>query len=232
LGKIIHHSSFIIHHSSFITMKNLLFLLLLTSASLSAQNAKYISAMKKAITQLDSAKTSDRQLEAANSFARIASAEPKEWLPAYYAAFSQLSAAFNLLKENPAKALEIVDAAQASLDKAKALAPNESEVAVMQAYILIARVSENPMVKGQELSGQVFAELGKAAALNPQNPRAPFLQGMYTMNMPEFFGGGADRAKPFFEKAAALYGQQSVAELMPFWGKETNAYFLEQVSKK
>lgn len=191
-----------------------------------AQNARYTAAMTKAITQLDSAKTSAQHLEAANSFARIASAEPKEWLPAYYAAFGQINAAFVLLRENPSKAEEAIDAAQSSLDKAKALAPAESEIAVLQAYILIARVSENPMVKGQELSPQVFAELGKAAALNPDNPRAPFLQGMYTLNMPEFYGGGAARAKPFFEKAAVLYEKAQPEALMPTWGKESNAKFL------
>lgn len=209
-------------------MKNIIFLfaLILFQISGFAQNAKYTAAMTKAILQLDSAKTSAQHLEAANGFARIASAESKEWLPAYYAALSQVSAAFGLLKDNPAKALEVIDAAQFSLDKAMAIAPKESELAVLQAYILIARVSENPMVKGQELSPQVFAALGKAAALNPENPRAPFLQGMYTLNMPEFYGGGAARAKPFFEKAAALYEQAQPGELMPRWGKETNAQFL------
>ncbi|MCC6282492.1 MAG: hypothetical protein IT262_17945 [Saprospiraceae bacterium] len=215
-------------------MKNslLLFSFLFIGASLFAQNAKYNAAMTNAITRLDSAQTSAQYLESANDFARIASAEPKEWLPNYYAALSHLSAAFILLKENPAKALETVDVAQANLDKAKAMVPGESEIAALQAYILIARVSENPMVKGQELSPKVFAELGKAAGLNPKNPRAPFLQGMYTMNMPEFYGGGATNAKPFFEKAAALFEQATPGDLMPRWGKETNAYFLEQVTKK
>ena len=215
-------------------MKNalLLFSFLFVGSALSAQNAKYSAAMSKAITRLDSAKTSTQHLETANDFARIASAEPKEWLPNYYAALSHLSAAFSLLRENPAKALETIDVAQASLDKAKTLAPGESEVAVLQAYILIARVSENPMVKGQELSPRVFAELGKAAGMNPGNPRAPFLQGMYTMNMPEFYGGGATNAKPFFEKAAVLFEQATPGELMPHWGKDTNTYFLEQIAKK
>ncbi|HPI07167.1 MAG TPA: hypothetical protein PLM41_12325 [Saprospiraceae bacterium] len=215
-------------------MKNFvcLFAALFVSFAAFSQNAKYTGAMTKAITELDSAKTIAQHLEAANSFARIASAEPKEWLPDYYAAFNLLSAAFMQLKETPAKALETIDAAQANLDKALAIAPNESEIVVLQAYILIARVSENPMVKGQELSPQVFALLGKAAALNPQNPRAPFLQGTYTMNMPEFYGGGAAKAKPYFEKAATLFEQPVSGNLMPRWGKEANAYFLEQASKK
>ena len=215
-------------------MKNFvcLFAALFLSVAVFAQNTKYTAAMTKAMTELDSAKTIAQHLDAANSFARIASAEPKEWLPDYYAAFSLVSAAFMQLRETPAKALETIDAAQANVEKARAIAPNESEIAVLQAYILIARVSENPMVKGQELSPQVFATLGKAAALNPQNPRAPFLQGMYTMNMPEFYGGGAAKAKPFFEKAATLFELPVSGDLMPHWGKDTNAYFLGKVSGK
>lgn len=215
-------------------MKNVTLFLafILIGSSVFAQNAKYVAAMTKAQVQLDSATTAAQNLEAANSFARIAAAEPKEWLPAYYAAFSQVNAAFKLLRENPAKAGEAIDAAQMSLDLAKSIAPNESEIVVLQAYILIARVSENPMVKGQELSPRVFAELGKASAMDPQNPRAPFLQGMYTMNMPEFYGGGAANAKPFFEKAAVLFEQATPGDLMPNWGKETNARFLEQTTKK
>jgi hypothetical protein len=215
-------------------MKNFvcLFAALFLSVAAFSQNAKYTGAMAKALTELDSAKTIAQHQDAANSFARIASAEPKEWLPGYYAAFSLVSAAFMQLKETPAKALETLDAAQSNLDKAHMIAPNESEIAVLQAYILIARVSENPMVKGQELSPQVFALLGKAAALNPQNPRAPFLQGTYTMNMPEFYGGGAAKAKPYFEKAASLFEQPAIDNLMPHWGKDTNAYFLEMASKK
>jgi hypothetical protein len=68
-------------------------------------------------------------------------------------------------------------------------------------------------------------------ALNPQNPRAPFLQGMYTLNMPEFYGGGAARAKPLFEKAATLFEQPVSDALLPNWGKETNAYFLGETKK-
>ncbi len=215
-------------------MKNALLLLsfFLVCATASTQNTKYTAAMTKTLVLLDSAQTSAQYTDVANGFSRIASAETKAWLPLYYAAFGHLQSAFVLLKEDPAKALETLDMAQANLDKALALVPGESELAVLQAYILIARVSENPMVNGQVLSPQVFAALGKAEALNPVNPRAAFLKGMYTMNMPEFYGGGAAKAKPLFEKAAMLYEQATSDALLPHWGKETNTYFLGQVGGK
>jgi hypothetical protein len=214
-------------------MKNFFLLLtfILTATLLSAQNAQYTAAMTKAVTALDSAKTPTDFQAAANTFSRIAAAEPAEWLPLYYAAFGHLNTAFPMFEQDPAKATLILDLAQASLDKAKTLAPQESELAVMQAYILIGRLMENPMAKGAEITPQVFGELGKAAALNPENPRAAFLHGTYVLNMPAFYGGGAANAKPHFEKAAALFEKESDRGLLPHWGEKANVYFLEKVNQ-
>jgi hypothetical protein len=221
------------NQQSTIKMKHHLLLLALTilSQPLSAQSEKYLAAMTEAVARFDSAKTVAQHQEAANTFARIASAEPAEWLPAYYAAFSRLRAGIDLLKEEPAKALQAFDLAQTDLDQARALAPQESEIAVLQAYILIGRVMESPMVKGQTLSPRVFAELAKAEALNPQNPRGPFLRGMYTLNMPDFYGGGAAKARPFFEQAAALYDKAPAAGLAPHWGKASNTKLLARLNE-
>ncbi len=202
----------------------------LTTFALSAQNSQYTTAMTNAVAQLDTAKSMADFQTAANTFSRIAAAEPKEWLPLYYAAFSHLNAAFKMFKEDAGKATLTLDLAQTNLDKAAALAPQESELPVLQAYIYTGRVMENPMVKGQEYSPKVFAQLGKASAMNPNNPRAPFLQGTYTLNMPEFYGGGAAKAKPLFEKAAALYEQEKDRGLLPHWGKKGNDYYLSQVN--
>lgn len=214
-------------------MKNLLFPICLTLIAylLPAQNAQYHSAMTKTVAALDSADTPADYQAAANTFSRIAQAEPKEWLPLYYAAFSLMNQAFPMFREDAAKAIQALDLAQATLDKAKALAPGESDLAVLQAYLYIGRVMENPMVKGAEMTPKVFGELEKAAAINPGNPRAAFLQGTYVLNMPEFYGGGAANAKPHFEKAAALFEQEKDRGLLPHWGKQANAYYLEQLGQ-
>lgn len=214
-------------------MKNFFFLSILTlsTALLNAQSTQYHSAMTRAVAAIDSADTPADYQATANTFSRIAQAEPKEWLPLYYASFSHLNHAFPLFKEDPAKALQTLDLAQAALDKAKALAPGESDIAVLQAYVYIGRLMENPMVKGAEMTPKVFGELEKAAAMNPQNPRALFLRGTYVLNMPEFYGGGAANAKPYFEKAAALFEQESERGLLPHWGKKANTYYLEQLNQ-
>lgn len=214
-------------------MKSYLFLIVATliTTFLNAQNTQYTSAMTKAVAEIDSAGTPADYQAAANTFSRIAQAEPKEWLPLYYAAYSHLNHAFPMFREDAAKALQTLDLAQAALDKAKALAPGESDLAVLQAYLYIGRLMENPMAKGAEMTPKVFGELEKAAALNPDNPRAPFLQGTYVLNMPEFYGGGAVNAKPHFEKAAVLFEKEKDRGLLPHWGKKANAYYLEQLGQ-
>lgn len=215
-------------------MKKICFSLVLAFFAflLPAQNDRYVSAMNAAVAQLDTARSAADFQAAANTFARIAAAEPGQWLPEYYAAFSNLMVAFPLFSKDAAQALRTLDGAQASLDRAQALAPKESELAVLQAYVLIGRVMENPMAKGAELSPKVFAELEKAVALDPANPRAPFLKGTYVLNMPEFYGGGAANAKPLFEQAVALFEQEKGRGLLPHWGRRTNAQYLEKVSTK
>ncbi|MEQ1745035.1 MAG: hypothetical protein ABMA02_06405 [Saprospiraceae bacterium] len=215
-------------------MKKICFSLVLAFFAflLPAQNDRYVSAMNAAVAQLDTARSATDFQAAANTFARIAAAEPGQWLPEYYAAFSNLMVAFPLFSKDAAQALRTLDGAQASLDRAQALAPKESELAVLQAYVLIGRVMENPMAKGAELSPKVFAELEKAVALDPANPRAPFLKGTYVLNMPEFYGGGAANAKPLFEQAVALFEQEKGRGLLPHWGRRTNAQYLEKVSTK
>lgn len=214
-------------------MKNfILFIsLTLTTPLLTAQSAQYTSAMTKAVAAIDSADTPAEYQATANTFSRIAQVEPKEWLPLYYAAFSHLNHAFPMFKEDAARALQTLDLAQAALDKARALAPGESDLAVLQAYVYIGRLMENPMVKGAEMTPKVFGELEKAAAQNPENPRAPFLRGTYVLNMPEFYGGGAVNAKPYFEKAAVLFEKETDRGLLPHWGKKANEYYLEQLGQ-
>ncbi|MFN0015361.1 MAG: hypothetical protein ACKVU2_12510 [Saprospiraceae bacterium] len=215
-------------------MKKICFSLVITIVPifLAAQNDRYVSAMTAAVAQLDTARVMGDFQASANTFARIAAAEPGQWLPEYYAAFSNLMIAFPLFSKDAVQAMRTLDGAQASLERAKALAPNESELAVLQAYVWIGRVMESPMTKGAEMSPKVFAELERAVALDPANPRAPFLEGTYVLNMPEFYGGGAANAKPLFEQAVALFEQEKDRGLLPHWGRRINAQYLEKVSTK
>ncbi|TNE61385.1 MAG: hypothetical protein EP344_06095 [Bacteroidetes bacterium] len=215
-------------------MKNIFLsvVLALIANTLTSQETSYQAAMTQAVAALDSTSGIDAFQASANAFSRIAAARPTEWLPYYYAAFSNLQAAFPLFQRDAAKATLILDLAQASLDKAKTLAPEESELSVLQAYLYIGRLMEDPMSKGAQITPMVFGELGKAAAQNPQNPRAPFLKGTYVLNMPEFYGGGVENARPYFEKAATLFEAEANRGLLPHWGRKANTGYLKQISEE
>ena len=55
-----------------------------------AQSERYAPAMKKNITMLDSALQKGNAKELANNFERIGDAEKTQWLPYYYAAYSNI----------------------------------------------------------------------------------------------------------------------------------------------
>ncbi len=216
-------------------MKKVLFIFALTALStlqLWGQSEKYTMAMKTAVVALDSATNADEFIAIANMFTRIGSAEPKAWLPGYYASYANLIAGFITNGKDMTKGQGYIDNAQTLLNNAAKLASQPadlSEVAVLQAYIYIGKITEDPMAKGAELSPKIFQELGKAGGLNANNPRAPMLQGLFTLNMPEFYGGGAKNAKPFLEKAQGLYDAATTDGVQPSWGKGQNSDLLKSV---
>ncbi|HAS39744.1 MAG TPA: hypothetical protein DCS93_04665 [Microscillaceae bacterium] len=192
-----------------------------------AEDSKYEKAMKANLGKMKTAKTKADLQAVANQFERIASAEKSKWLPNYYAAYTYIRMT-NFAKDNTAKD-QLLDKAKTLLETATKLAPNNSEVVALEAYLALTRLSVDPMARGREYSGAVFAKAGKAKALNPKNPRPYFLEGILKMNMPPAFGGGKDQACPLFKTAAKNFeGFQPKTELMPNWGKETNAKMMKR----
>lgn len=217
-------------------MKKIFVMLLLLSgiSPLFSQNAKYVAAMKKALVQLDSAGTPEQLLAVANTFARIGNAEKGEWLPAYYESYSRMNLAFQLFPTDLQKASATLTEAEGALARARAVRGEDSELDVLEAYIIMGRVSENPMANGQTMTGKFFEVLGKAGAINPENPRVPLLQAVYTLNMPDFFGGGLEKAKPLFEKTKELLekAETPADSLLPAWGKGMYQHFATSLGLK
>ena len=97
------------------------FFIAITSFS---QNEKYTKAMEQLVPAVDTTMNVDGLTNLANSFQRIADAEKNQWLPYYYAAFANVSAAYMMSigqmgmadKTDP-----IADKAEALLKKAEGL---------------------------------------------------------------------------------------------------------------
>ena len=71
------------------------------------------------------------------------------------------------------------------------------------------------------LGPQSGANLARAAALAPDNPRVALLQGIGDLHKPAQFGGGPEAALPDFRRAQALFAKESVADsTAPDWGRD------------
>lgn len=196
------------------------------TGSVQTGSEPYKQAMNAAIGTL---KTQDEKtapadyLAAANQFERIAGAEPKEWLPHYYAGLQYVYLGFT--GKDEAEKDKYLDQADAHLKAADAVAgspdrTNNDELAVLKAYIAQARMVVDPMNRWQQYGPLFQAGLARAKAINADNPRIYALEGSSLMYTPEQFGGGPGTACPILKQAAEKFATfKPVNELYPTWGR-------------
>ncbi len=183
--------------------------------------SKYEKAMKGAIEKLNNSATLVDFQDAANTFERIGNSEKEEWLPQYYAAYSYIVMSFTVPEAGQKDAFS--DKAQQFLDNAFQLAPEESELFALQAFLYPAKIMVDPMNRGMMYIESLNSAIDKSIALNPENPRPYYLRAVTIMNMPPEFGGGAEAAKPLFEKAKEKFDSfHPATPVSPNWGKEQN----------
>ncbi len=201
-------------------MKTLAILILTMMVSYSAFAGDYESAMMQNIKEMYKSQDEKTLESIAGKFYRIGEAEKDKWLPYYYAAYTYISITYHI--EDGDAIDTYLDKAQPMLDKAMELNPGESENNVLQGLIHSMRIT-NPM-RGMKYSALSNEALEKAERLNPENPRLWFCKAQNIYYTPSMFGGGAEKAKPVFEKAAELFDTfEPKSELWPRWGEETTA---------
>ena len=209
------------------TLKNLIVcLLLLTAATASADEGKFAPAIKKGLELLSTAQSPDQFQLAANHFERIASAEAKEWLPLYYAAYSNLNA--GLTETDKAKQDKTYDQALAQLKAADEISKDNSEILAMQGYVVLMKLAVDPMVRGMSMMPEGMALLQKAKKVNPENPRVYLIEGQFKFYTPEAYGGGKAAAQPILQTGKEKYAVETPAsEIVPQWGKQRLEYLLK-----
>lgn len=191
---------------------------------------KYLKAMEKALSCLDTLKTPEQWLTASNNFERIAQKEPKEWLPAYYVALSQ-AMIFNTTKETT-QYEALAKKAETYINQADSLQPNNSEVYVLRSMVSGLYIRLNPMVNGMKYAPIASMQLEKAKALDPENPRAYMQEGLTTYFTPPQWGGDKEKGKKMLETAAAKFQTfKPASSIHPNWGKKGNEMFLEMAAK-
>lgn len=213
-------------------MKNLILVMafICLSVMTHGQNKKFISSMEKLIPSMDTASSIESLRSIANSFERIANAEPKEWLPDYYIASCYITIA-NMEKTND-KVDDDCDKADGYLDKADLISPENSEIYCLKSWSASSRIRVNPMMRGQKF-GSISGEMNqKAMKFDPKNPRPYYLSGMGKFYTPSAFGGGKDKAQPLFEEALKRYKTfKPTSSIMPIWGQKKTEEMLEECKK-
>jgi hypothetical protein len=192
------------------------------------QSEKYIAAMKKNLSAMDSAFSSQTELiKMANNFERIANAEKNQWLPFYYAALCQVNAGF--MEQDKSKVDGIADKATALINMADALSPNNSEISCIKSMIASCHMMVDPMQRWQQYGPASSSNMEAAMKQDPKNPRPYFLKGQSLKYTPEQFGGGCKTAKPALETAIEKYNNFTPAsDLHPNWGKDFTAQILSE----
>ena len=207
--------------------KTIIYICFLLSVLVHGQDAKYMQAMQKNVSILDSAKEISSFQNVNNAFERIGNANQTEWLPLYYQSYCDVM--IGLKQEGNDKRDEYYDRAEKLIGRAESLSPDNSEIAVLQAFITSMQISVDPMTRGQKLGMQSSMFISKAIQLDKENPRAYLLKGSGLMYTPEQYGGGKEKAIPVLEMAVAKYKTfKPASPIMPHWGEERANVVLEQ----
>ncbi len=198
--------------------------LLLTAVSFvftsMADRPEFQQAMGKALAGYADCKTIEDYQGLANKFERIANAEKTEWLPLYYHAHCYIIMSF-MEQSGMAKKDEYIDVAEISVNKIIEMVPDESEVYVLQSFMLTARLVVDPMTRGQQYSILSGKAVGTAITLNPDNPRAKLISIQNEMGTAQFFGSDVSKycvqAKKLLENWDDF---KPASSIHPNWGKD------------
>lgn len=196
----------------------LILVLALTRLGL-ASDGKYFEAMQKNIKAIYEAQTIEQLQATVNTFERIGSAEKDKWEPSYYAAYGYLMMATR--EQDGAKKDTYIDQAMKAIEKAKAVAPKESEVIALEGFAYMMRVTVDPASRGQQYSGLSIQAYRKALTLNAENPRALSLLAQMQYGTAQFFGSSTSEACGTLQKALEKFDSyKSGNALAPQWGKQ------------
>jgi hypothetical protein len=202
-------------------MKKLIIISFLTTLSFLSfsKSDKYVAAMKKNVSAIDSSfKNPENLLTLANNFERIATSEKNQWLAYYYAAFCQVN--YSYREQDKTKIDAIADKATELIDKADALQPNNSEISCIKSMIASSHMMVNPMQRFQEYGPEAASYLDAAIQQDATNPRPEYLRGQGLKYTPEQFGGGCVTAKPVMQSSLAKYNTfKPASDIHPTWGR-------------
>ena len=213
-------------------MKKIIFIGAMCLAAVSVKAQDFKAVLEKTFITFDTAKDQNTKVEQSNKLALIAKKWDNEWVTHYYVALSKAILSYD--EKDADKRDAYLDVADKEKDDAVSILKKDNdETLVLAAMIANARLAVNPSSRWMKY-GKVFNNnIESAKELNPDNPRMYYLQGTSKFHTPKAFGGGKKNAKPYFEKAAALFAKEPGGDITkPYWGKQRNAFFLAECNQE
>jgi len=193
--------------------------LLLSTASAQDMSPRFQMAMGKTLSKYGQCQTVEDWSALSANFDRIAKKDSAEWLPKYYAVHTLVIASFTAT--DPTQKDALLDQAYASMDALLEAQGENAEVHVLHAMYYTARLVVDPAGRGQKYSMLSGQAVGKAKALDPNNPRVQYMDIANGMGTAQFFGQDVSTfcaaAKQAYE-AFDSYPQAS--RIHPGWGKD------------
>jgi hypothetical protein len=209
--------------------KSFLLLMLLVSVVISsAQSSKYEDAMLRQIARIDTAYVVGNFAELGANFERIATAEKKEWLPYYYAAFCYVMDA--IAQTDKSRIDAIANKADELLNKSVDILKNDnSETFVVRSMIASAHMSVDPSSRYVQYGKDASQNIVRAKEADASNPRPVYLEAIEKYLTPPEFGGSRDAAKTLFEKVLKMNDAfKAKSKLYPTWCRMGANYYLAQ----
>ena len=155
--------------------------------------------------------------EASALFERIASAEKTNWLPNYYVALVNTTAAFD--PKNKEKLPALLAKAQDAIDNATAISPNNPELMVVQAMAKTALLVSDPMTYGMTLSPKISEIYTKASFIAPENPRVVFCKAEFEIGGAKWSGADVKKLCKDVERSIDLFAKfKPETPFSPKWG--------------
>ncbi len=204
---------------------------LLISTLVMGGNEKYVKKMGETLQGFSTCTTLEDYQELANRFQVIGKVETGEWLPLYYEAQCYILIGFMGQLSDEAKD-SYLEEASSLIDKMKEKAPHEAEIEVLESFYLTGSLLVNPPQRSMSTTPLIHSAIGRALAIEPNNPRALAMRISNEFGMAQYFG--SDTA-PLCEQATILLENWDSYEIKspihPNWGKDQITGIVEGCGK-
>lgn len=147
--------------------------------------------------------------QARDAFALLHAGDPGAAEPAYWLALADWRLVPMLPDSDRTARRQLVKEGIAACDRALAARPKFADAVALRAALQgLAFAYVSPQA-GMALGAEMEEGYGRAAGMEPGNPRVLLLKGIHALHKPKEVGGGPDKAKPLLEAAVAAFAKET-----------------------